>query len=115
MTTATSSDVLSKPQSVPLLRCAAALLPNGEFRPQNIEINQAHRQNMKSATNLQRATKGNFFHGSMSLHSRGGGSWGSQQRAGMRRGWQTAARLVESFFCLIPFSVQLQTGPLMVV
>lgn len=61
MTTATSSDVLSEPQNRAAVAPRSKTLPNREFRPQSIEINQAHRQNMKSAANLKRANKKVIF------------------------------------------------------
>lgn len=49
-------------RTMPLLLCwAAKHCQNRESRPQNIEINQAHRQNMKSAANLKRAEGVIFF------------------------------------------------------
>lgn len=61
MTTATSSDVLPEPQSHAAIALCSKTLPNRKFRPQNIEIKQAHRQNIKSAANLKWAKKAIYF------------------------------------------------------
>lgn len=76
MTTATSSDVLFEPQNRAAVALCSETLPNREFRPQNIEINQAHRQNMKICSKSKTGEKGHFFHDSMSSHSRGRGEPG---------------------------------------
>lgn len=76
MTTATSSDVLTEPHNRAAVQLCSKTLPKSGI--QASEINQAHRQNMKSAANLlYKRAKRSFFHDSMSSHGFGeGGSRG---------------------------------------
>lgn len=90
MTTATSSDVLPKPQSRAAVALCGKTLPNRKFRPQNIEIKQAHRQNIQSAANLKRA-KRSFISWQYVTALMGEGV--KQQRTGIRRGQRAAAWL----------------------
>lgn len=82
----------------PAVALCSRTLPNREFRPQNIEINRAHRQNMKSATNLQWAKKVIFSMTVCHCTVGGGGGWGSQERP-------SGCRLTdwELFLPVVPF------------
>lgn len=76
-------------RTVPLLRCAAR---HCQIRiwASNIEIKQAHRQNMKSEANLKQA-KRSFFFMTATAQLWDGGAGGLQQMAGIRREHQAAA------------------------
>lgn len=99
MTTATSSDVLPEPQNRAAVALCSKTLPNRKFRPQNIEIKQAHRQNMKSAANLKQAKRSfiswqyvtaQLGEGGAGVHSRG---QGYGEASGLQLDWKCGWKL----------------------